>query len=38
MLDYQEPKLDTDQQKQAAAAAVEGLPADSEQQLVTNVV
>jgi cytochrome bd-type quinol oxidase subunit 1 len=38
-LDYQEPNLDTDQQKQAAAvAAVEALPADSKQQLVTNVV
>jgi hypothetical protein len=38
VLDYQKPKLDTEQQELVAAAAVEQLPPDSKQHLVIDVV
>lgn len=36
--DHQEPEIETDEQQQAAAAAVKGLPADSKEALVGSVI
>lgn len=38
MTEHVEPELDTDDQRQAAAAAVQGLSADSKQELVGSLV